>query len=115
MEIEIEFRNWFGIDPAQRIDEPGGRLLAPAQALLGHREAGDEVRVAQGTYTPTLTLNKTINVSGGYDDANWSASPDPLLNETILDGENVRRVVHIQGNASPTIESIATIAIKFLS
>ena len=73
---------------------------------------GDEIHVAagvyddvvgNGTFTQTVQINKNVTLRGGYDSANWLAEPDPVANETILDGLNQGRAIYIFA-ASPTIE-----------
>src|SRR5690606_29909396 len=70
--------------------------------------AGDEVRVREGLYTadgltPALLIGESITIIGGYD-INWSEPPDPLLNETILDGQGTGRAVEIAGTIAPTLD-----------
>lgn len=67
----------------------------------------DEVRVSAGTYftgSVVLSVTKTITVVGGYDSSNWSAEPNPQLNASILDGQNSKQVIRIEGVVSPTIQ-----------
>lgn len=71
--------------------------------------AGDEIRVAEGTYADplaaaTVSLAHSITLVGGYDAANWANSPDPLANPTILDGSGTHRVVFIGTGISPIID-----------
>jgi hypothetical protein len=66
---------------------------------------GDTVLVAAGTYsesTACLTdeavvciLNKEITILGGYSTGDWSTA-DPGANETIIDGQGIRRGVMVQ-------------------
>ncbi|MCA9921229.1 MAG: right-handed parallel beta-helix repeat-containing protein, partial [Anaerolineales bacterium] len=78
------------------------------QTAVSQSQSDDEVHVAAGTYittgTPLLLLNKTITVTGGYDSSNWSAAPDPQLNQTILDGQTTAQVVRIEGAVNPALE-----------
>lgn len=77
---------------------------------------GDEIRVAAGVYddiqvtppnTQTLRLEVSVLIEGGYSSANWTADPDPVANETILDGDDQARVIHIIGPISPTIRGFS--------
>lgn len=72
--------------------------------------AGDNqyVYVAGGTYTgamdPMLMVNQDIRLIGGWDGA--ASGPvivDPKANPTILDGENIRRVIEVCDMATPII------------
>jgi hypothetical protein len=67
-------------------------------------EEGDEIRIAEGTYTGVSTrprkdalsignvtqvvyLDKSLTIRGGFTTANWS-SPDPATNVTTLDADD---------------------------
>jgi len=78
---------------------------------------GDLVKVAGGVYyipapspganrpyTQVVYLDKEIRLQGGYSPVEWSALPDPLINQTILDASWRGRVVYIASGISPTIE-----------
>ncbi len=65
---------------------------------------GDEIRVAGGTYNVNLIVTQTITMSGGFNSADWAALPNPIVYETILDGNNTDSVIRLTGVASPTIE-----------
>ncbi|MFO7679994.1 MAG: right-handed parallel beta-helix repeat-containing protein, partial [Chloroflexota bacterium] len=77
------------------------------QTAVSQAQSGDQIRVAQGTYTTTtpISLTQSISLTGGYlylGGSNWS--PDAsLFNVTTLDGQNARRVLEIAANASPVI------------
>lgn len=82
------------------------------QDAVNASSSGDEIHVAAGLYndvygngvfTQTVQVNKTITLRGGYTSTNWLAEPDPVANETILDGNNQGRVIYIFA-AAPTIE-----------
>ena len=81
-------------------------LLATALAQLA---TGDSVYVAGGTYTGTgsqvvlLDRGLTYTLQGGWDGAGGGpVAVDPDANETILDGQNARRVITIT-TGYPTI------------
>ena len=69
--------------------------------------SGDEIHVAAGTYvlTSSLVFSQDVSFLGGFDENNWGNPPNPVINPTILDGNNdTFRVIHVQNDASPTIE-----------
>jgi hypothetical protein len=71
-------------------------------------EDGDAIYVAQGTYTGTgsavVTITQSIALYGGWD----GATTTPIVRDPrilpILDGEGARRVIHISGMITPTID-----------
>ncbi len=76
------------------------------QRAVDWARAGDEVRVAAGTYTlqnsreqliQILHIDKSIVVRGGYSTSDWVNS-DPVNNPTILDAEYLGRAIYITGN-----------------
>jgi Right handed beta helix region len=79
------------------------------QTALTQAIESDTVYVATGAYTGTgdnvITITQGILLYGG-----WDGSPtgpvvlDPETYPTTLDGENSRRVIHISGTISPTID-----------
>ena len=73
------------------------------QEALGQSIDGDSIHVAGGTYNVNLNVTQTITMSGGFDGGDWSG-PDPIVNQTILDGNDANSVIRITGVASPTIE-----------
>ena len=77
-------------------------------ALLQATE-GDTIFVKHGTYTATssavITITKSITLYGGWDGGTATALiVQPDIYTTTLDGENVRRVVHITGTVSPKVD-----------
>jgi hypothetical protein len=69
------------------------------QYALNLAADGDEVRVAAGTYTGTgdnllFISNKHVTLGGGYSTSDWN-TPNPTLNVTIIDGQNVRRGIRV--------------------
>ncbi len=93
------------------------------QRAIDASSAGDEIRVAAGTYTGvnvrprqditttgTVTqvvyINKTVTIRGGYTTA-FADPPDPEANPTTLDAQGQGRVMYITGLAiAPTIEGL---------
>jgi parallel beta-helix repeat protein len=73
--------------------------------------AGDEIRVAQGTYTGSgvqvevVLVNRSVTMRGGYTTTDWYAHY-PITQPTALDGEGARWVVNIQGDVTPTLEGL---------
>jgi hypothetical protein len=107
-------------EPARGTDlfvKPTGSGAACAQSspcslatAIATAAADDSVYLAAGVYTGTGTevvlLDETVSLLGG-----WSGAPsgavvrDPVAHESILDGENARRVVKITGGA-PTLDGL---------
>ncbi len=81
--------------------------------------SSDIILVAAGTYdssTPCLdgtavacVLHKQVTILGGYSTSNWSTA-DPSVNVTIIDGQNARRGLRIQG--TPTSPASASLRIE---
>jgi uncharacterized repeat protein (TIGR01451 family) len=93
------------------------------QYAVDRAGAGDEVRVAAGTYTDVhvrprqditttgvvtqvVYITKTLSLQGGYTITNW-ITPDPVANPTILDAGGQGRVLYITGYVTPTVEGLA--------
>ncbi|MFN2190249.1 MAG: right-handed parallel beta-helix repeat-containing protein, partial [Candidatus Promineifilaceae bacterium] len=80
------------------------------QSAVDNSQDGDQIKVAAGTYTgdsghgSVVFLGKDLILSGGYDEADFDAPPNPLVNPTIIDAENQRRGIHVSGEFSVTIE-----------
>ncbi len=64
--------------------------------------AGDEIRVAQGTYTSSadqvVDIARNVTLVGGYDPADWSL--DPASHATVVDGGNIRRGITVDGTVT---------------
>ena len=81
-----------------------------ATALAAASE-GDSLYLAQGVYTGTggavITLTKGLSLYGG-----WDGSPtgpvvrDPDAHPTVIDGEEVRRGIAVQGNFAATLDGL---------
>jgi len=79
------------------------------QTALGLASDGDTIYVAAGTYTGTgeavIVVTKSITLYGGWDGTTTTPPVrDPAAHPTTLDGERERRVVHISGNISATVD-----------
>ena len=81
----------------------------PLQTALVQASDGDTIYVAGGTYTGTgsavVTVTKSIILYGGWD----GTLSDPVVRDPVgypstLDGEGARRVVHISGDITPTVD-----------
>ena len=100
-----------------RCVEPNGTgCTAPCNVCYGSPQAaeddanaGDEIRIALGTYTNTGThvfyVDRSVTIRGGYTTTNWT-TPDPVANPTTLDGEGQRRVVYVGGSVTVTLEGL---------
>lgn len=71
--------------------------------------SGDTIYAAQGIYTASgsavVTLNKSVSLLGGWDGSSAGAVVRiRTLYPSIIDGQNARRAVHIEGAISPTID-----------
>lgn len=76
---------------------------ATVQYALDQSVSGDEIRVAQGTYTETLGVSIAVNLLGGYEAAGWTR--DIAANPTIIDAAGADSlVVNITPGADATIE-----------
>jgi len=107
-------------DPGILYVAPGGGCsgstpcYATVQAAVDAASAGDEIRVAEGTYigvsaraevTQMVYISKTVAVRGGYTMANWMI-PDPVANPTTLDAQGQGRVLYITDDIDPTVEGL---------
>ena len=64
---------------------------------------GDEVRVAEGTYTETLDIGITVTLKGGYEATGWTR--DIAAHPAIVDGSGANAsVFRIHPGAVVTVE-----------
>jgi len=67
------------------------------QHALNVALAGDEIRVAAGTYTSTAgavaSVSQTVTLQGGWN--SLFSQNNPAINPTVLDGQNQRPVILI--------------------
>jgi hypothetical protein len=73
------------------------------QHALEQAAAGDTIYVAQGTYTDSLTLSKSVTLTGGYNAANWNATPNPWLQSSLLDVQGRGRVISISNGITSSV------------
>ncbi|HZD57987.1 MAG TPA: right-handed parallel beta-helix repeat-containing protein [Anaerolineales bacterium] len=102
--------------PGQLFVKPNGTgtLCTQAQSCalgtaLGKALQGDSIYLAQGTYTGSggavVALAKSLSLYGGWDGVPTGAiKRDPKTYESILDGQDQRRVISISGAISPLID-----------
>ena len=102
-------------------DAPGcgsaAQLCRTLQYAVDQAVPGDELRLAEGTYTGVSSrggmsqivyINKTVTIRGGYTTADW-ATPDPATHPTILDAAGQGRVISIMGPATVKLEGLRLI------
>jgi len=63
-------------------------------ASIGHALsqvfAGDTIKVAQGTYTENITIDKDVTLEGGYESTGWTRDIEAY--ETIIDGSGSQTI-----------------------
>lgn len=96
-----------------------GSVASPCRTIQYAVElanSGDTILVAGGTYSSSTAclsgtavvciLHKSLTILGGYSTSNWSTA-NPSVNVTIIDGQNTRRGLRIQGTpTSPPSASL---------
>ncbi|MBN1180140.1 MAG: right-handed parallel beta-helix repeat-containing protein, partial [Anaerolineae bacterium] len=75
---------------------------ATIQRAVSQASAGDEIRVAAGTYTGYVELGKRLTLRGGFTTSDWLTS-DPVLNQTTIDAQNTNRVLAINSGIIATV------------
>ena len=83
---------------------PSGANFQDPQSAIDAAGEGDLIKVAAGTFTGTITLNKTVFFRGGYDATNFDAPPNPTVNVTTLDAEGDGTTLRITSGVSPTVD-----------
>lgn len=76
---------------------------ATIQHAVNAAQPGDTILVAGGLYTAVpadpapqfLLIDKTVQIIGGYSTVDNFAISQPITNATVLDGGDLRRVIHI--------------------
>jgi len=118
------FADTYYVDGASGDDGWGGSSESPfatiQQAVDSTSASGDEIRVAQGTYTGISPVdvdisgetdtfyqvvfirNKSLTLQGGYDTSNWTTS-DPITNITTIDAGESGRCITIRNSTSETV------------
>jgi hypothetical protein len=69
---------------------------------LSQAENGDEIRVAEGTYTEILDIGTTVTLRGGYEAAGWTR--DIATHPTIVDANGADSSVFHIVNGNITVE-----------
>jgi len=86
----------------------GWRPCATMQHAVDQAQAGDEVRVAEGTYVgadPVVHVSESITVTGGYTTPNWITS-DPELHPVYVDARAGGRAMVITGPVTVTVDGL---------
>jgi uncharacterized repeat protein (TIGR01451 family) len=108
-------------------DAPGcGSQANPCRTVqyaVDQALSGEEIRVAEGTYsgvstrpapagyegpaviTQVVYLDKSLTIRGGYPPGSWDV-PDPEAHPSTLDAEGQGRVLVIAGAINPTLEGL---------
>ena len=89
-----------GVDSAQCTVYNPCRTIQRAAANAA--PTGNEIRVAAGYYTATVTLNKNLIVRGGFTTTNW-VTPNPQQNVTVLDAQGAEHAIQVPNNAIVTV------------
>ncbi len=80
--------------------EDSGSCSSPAdpcrtvQYAISQAASGDEIRVAGGHYTGSITIGKDLTLQGGLTTTNWVV-PNPDQNQSIIDAQGTGRVVRV--------------------
>ena len=74
-------------------------------AINASSQDADVVKVANYCHVRNLRLDKTLTLQGGWnaDFSEWN----PAIYTTTLDGQNLGRVIQVEGPVNPTIEGFA--------
>ncbi len=82
------------------------------QIALSQAVNGDTIYAAAGNYAgkganvnPVISVTQSITLYGGWNGVAFGPIVrDPAANKSVLNGEGMRRVVHISGNITPTLD-----------
>ncbi len=83
-----------------------GRALATIQKALSLAGVGTgtkNIHVAAGTYDENIELSSNITLMGGYS-ADGGTTQDPAANPTIIDGQEMNRVINISSASNVTVD-----------
>jgi hypothetical protein len=84
------------------------------QYAVNQSDAGDEIRIAAGTYNQinntggnpqVVYINKAIILWGGFTESNWNES-DPENNPTVLDADFNGRVIYLTGSENAILTGL---------
>jgi uncharacterized repeat protein (TIGR01451 family) len=87
---------------------------ATIQGAVDQAAAGDEIRIAAGTYsqltaragvTQVVYVSKSLALRGGFTTTNWLA-PDPAANPTRLDAGAAGRALYVTGETNVRLEGL---------
>jgi hypothetical protein len=95
---------------------PTGCAYSSIQAAVDDADAGDVIKVAQGTYTDihqrsgvtqVVYFDQSVTVRGGYTTTNGFADPpDSVAYPTVLDAQDQGRVVFVSSGVTVTLEGL---------
>jgi len=87
------------------------------QEAVDFADPGSEIRVAEGiyrgvqtitatnsyTYTQVVFIDKSLTLRGGFESADWSAQPDPIIHKSIIDAERSGRGISVVGSYAESV------------
>jgi hypothetical protein len=80
------------------------------QAAIDAANDGDEIRIANGTYTGSgsavASSNKSLTISGGYVGAPGGWTTMGSVTNTFLNGQNARASFEVQGSVAITLQNL---------
>lgn len=111
-----------GANAADLFVKPAGSGTACVQSApctlataIATAATGDTIYLGAGTYlgtgTEVVLLDRTVNLLGGWNGAaSGPVARDHVVNGSILDGENARRVIRVVGaGTAPVIDGLAIV------